>query len=172
MTTITDSQAPAAAAPTASGRVARVTGAVVDIEFPPGQIPNLYNALTIEIEDTGSGLEASTLVLETAQHLGDGMVRGVALKPTDGVVRGQAVTDTGAAISVPVGDATLGTVFDVVGNPLNKPGGLLFILTRPKQLAGAGHGLEAALPVMVMPHQLRRSVTERATKGIRIRTSS
>src|SRR5690606_28359569 len=59
-----------------------------------------------------------------------------------------------------------------IGNPLNKPGGLLFILTRPKQLAGAGHGLEAALPVMVMPHQLRRSVTERATKGIRIRTSS
>ncbi|ASK64810.1 F0F1 ATP synthase subunit beta [Brachybacterium avium] len=121
MTTTTDSQAPAAQAAGATGRVARVTGAVIDIEFPPGNIPPLYNALTIQIEDTGSGLEASTLTLETAQHLGDGMVRGIALKPTDGVVRGQAVTDTGAPISVPVGDVTLGTVFDVVGNPLNKP---------------------------------------------------
>src|SRR5699024_4719240 len=65
--------------------------------------------------------EASTLTLETAQHLGDGMVRGIALKPTDGVVRGQAVPDTGAAISVPVGDAPRGTVFDVVGPPLSKP---------------------------------------------------
>ncbi|WP_394214149.1 F0F1 ATP synthase subunit beta [Brachybacterium vulturis] len=121
MTTTTDSQAPVAPAAGATGRVARVTGAVIDIEFPPGNIPPLYNALTIQIEDTGSGLEASTLTLETAQHLGDGMVRGIALKPTDGVVRGQAVTDTGAPISVPVGDVTLGTVFDVVGNPLNKP---------------------------------------------------
>ncbi|MDN5901164.1 MAG: F0F1 ATP synthase subunit beta, partial [Brachybacterium sp.] len=130
MTTITDSQAPAAQAAGATGRVARVTGAVIDIEFPPGSIPALYNALTIQIEDTGSGLEASTLTLETAQHLGDGMVRGIALKPTDGVVRGQAVTDTGAAISVPVGDVTLGTVFDVVGNPLNKPADQLEITER------------------------------------------
>ena len=130
MTTTTDSQAPVAAAPSASGRVARVTGAVVDIEFPPGNIPDLYNALTIQIEDTGSGLEASTLTLETAQHLGDGMVRGIALKPTDGVVRGQAVTDTGAPISVPVGDVTLGTVFDVVGTPLNKPAEQLQITER------------------------------------------
>ena len=120
MTTTTDPQAPVAEATGATGRVARVTGAVIDIEFPPGNIPELYNALTIEIEDTGSGLEASTLTLETAQHLGDGMVRGIALKPTDGVVRGQAVTDTGAAISVPVGDVTLGTVFDVTGMPQNK----------------------------------------------------
>ena len=130
MTTTTDSQAPVASAPTATGRVARVTGAVVDIEFPPGNIPDLYNALTIEIEASGSGLEASTLVLETAQHLGDGMVRGIALKPTDGVVRGQAVTDTGAPISVPVGDVTLGTVFDVVGTPLNKPAEQLQITER------------------------------------------
>jgi F-type H+-transporting ATPase subunit beta len=130
MTTTTDSQAPVAAAPTSSGRVARVTGAVVDIEFPPGNIPDLYNALTIDIEASGSGLEASTLVLETAQHLGDGMVRGIALKPTDGVVRGQAVTDTGAPISVPVGDVTLGTVFDVVGTPLNKPAEQLEITER------------------------------------------
>ena len=130
MTITTDSQAPAAAAPAATGRVARVTGAVVDIEFPPGNIPELYNALTIEISAEGSGLEESTLTLETAQHLGDGMVRGIALKPTDGLVRGQAVTDTGAPISVPVGDATLGTVFDVVGNPLNKPADQLQVTER------------------------------------------
>ncbi|MFC7376712.1 F0F1 ATP synthase subunit beta [Brachybacterium sp. GCM10030267] len=130
MTTLTDTQAPAAEAQGATGRVARVTGAVVDIEFPPGSIPDIYNALTIEISGEGSGLEASTLTLETAQHLGDGMVRAIALKPTDGLVRGQAVLDTGAAISVPVGDATLGTVFDVVGNPLNKPADQLQVQDR------------------------------------------
>src|SRR5690625_7440369 len=80
MTTPAQTQASEATAHRATGRVARVTGAVIDIEFPPGAIPELYNALTIEISDTGSGLEASTLTLETAQHLGDGMVRGIALK--------------------------------------------------------------------------------------------
>ncbi|MCL6423772.1 F0F1 ATP synthase subunit beta [Brachybacterium sp. JHP9] len=107
-------------APEAAGRIARVTGAVVDIEFPPGKIPEIYNALTTVIDVPGAGLERSVLTLETAQHLGDGMVRAVALKPTDGLIRGQAVTDTGAPISVPVGDVTLGTVFDVVGNALNR----------------------------------------------------
>ena len=99
--TTTQTQDTAAPAQRGTGRVARVTGAVLDIEFPPGSIPELYNALTIDIEDTGSGLEAFTLTLETSQHLGDGMVRAIALKPTDGVVRGQTVVDTGAAISVP-----------------------------------------------------------------------
>ncbi|MDN5685505.1 MAG: F0F1 ATP synthase subunit beta [Brachybacterium sp.] len=107
---------------TATGRIARVTGAVVDIEFPPGNIPAMYNALTVSVEMSG-GLGSTDLTLETAQHLGDGMVRAIALKPTDGLVRGQDVTDTGAPISVPVGDATLGTVFDVVGNALNLPEG-------------------------------------------------
>lgn len=115
---------------TATGRIARVTGAVVDIEFPPGNIPDLYNALTTQIHDTGAGLAESTLTLETAQHLGDGMVRAIALKPTDGLVRGQEVTDTGAPISVPVGDITLGTVFDVVGTPLNKDASQLEITER------------------------------------------
>ncbi|GAA1487295.1 F0F1 ATP synthase subunit beta [Brachybacterium sacelli] len=115
----TTSPAPA----TATGRIARVTGAVVDIEFPPGNIPAMYNALTVKVEMSGAGLEPTELTLETAQHLGDGMVRAIALKPTDGLVRGQDVTDTGAPISVPVGDATLGTVFDTVGNALNLPEG-------------------------------------------------
>ena len=125
-----NTDAPAAPAQTGTGRIARVTGAVVDIEFPPGNIPELYDALTTEITVEGAGLEPSTLTLETAQHLGDGMVRAIALKPTDGLVRGQAVTDTGAPISVPVGDATLGTVFDVTGTPLNKPASELTISER------------------------------------------
>ncbi|NBW72815.1 MAG: F0F1 ATP synthase subunit beta [Microbacteriaceae bacterium] len=100
----------------ATGRIARVTGPVVDIEFPHDAIPGIYNALTTEITISG---ETSTLTLEVAQHLGDDLVRAIALKPTDGLVRGQSVTDTGAPISVPVGDVTKGRVFNVVGDVLN-----------------------------------------------------
>ncbi|NBQ92844.1 MAG: F0F1 ATP synthase subunit beta, partial [Micrococcales bacterium] len=100
----------------ATGRIARVTGPVVDIEFPHDGIPGIYNALTTEITLNG---ETSTLTLEVAQHLGDDLVRAIALKPTDGLVRGQAVQDTGAPISVPVGDVTKGKVFNVVGDVLN-----------------------------------------------------
>ena len=121
--TITENAPAQTEASAAIGRVARVTGAVVDVEFPAGQIPDMYNALVTEIElptgDEDGGSATQTLTLEVAQHLGDGMVRGIALKPTDGLVRGQAVRDTGAPISVPVGDFTLGRVFDVVGNVLN-----------------------------------------------------
>ena len=104
----------------ASGRIARVTGPVVDIEFPHDGIPGIYNALTTEINLNG---EVTTLTLEVAQHLGDDLVRAIALKPTDGLVRGQEVKDTGAPISVPVGDVTKGKVFNVTGDILNgKPG--------------------------------------------------
>ena len=104
----------------ATGRIARVTGPVVDIEFPHDGIPGIYNALTTEINLNG---EVTTLTLEVAQHLGDDLVRAIALKPTDGLVRGQAVQDTGAPISVPVGDVTKGKVFNVTGDILNgKPG--------------------------------------------------
>jgi F-type H+-transporting ATPase subunit beta len=109
-----------AAATGATGRIARVTGPVVDIEFPHDAIPGIYNALTTVIDLNG---EKTTLTLEVAQHLGDDLVRAIALKPTDGLVRGGAVTDTGAPISVPVGDVTKGKVFNVVGEVLNgKPG--------------------------------------------------
>ena len=105
---------------TATGRIARVTGPVVDIEFPHDGIPGIYNALTTEINLNG---EVTVLTLEVAQHLGDDLVRAIALKPTDGLVRGQAVSDTGAPISVPVGDVTKGKVFNVTGDILNgKPG--------------------------------------------------
>jgi F-type H+-transporting ATPase subunit beta len=98
------------------GRIARVTGPVVDIEFPHDAIPEIYNALTTEIDLNG---EKTTLTLEVAQHLGDDLVRAIALKPTDGLVRGGLVSDTGAPISVPVGDVTKGKVFNVTGEILN-----------------------------------------------------
>lgn len=84
-----------------SGRVVRVTGPVVDVEFPRGSIPELFNALHAEI--TFESL-AKTLTLEVAQHLGDNLVRTISLQPTDGLVRGVEVIDTGRSISVPVGE--------------------------------------------------------------------
>jgi F-type H+-transporting ATPase subunit beta len=101
---------------TATGRVARVTGPVVDVEFPHDSLPQMYNALKTEITMGG---ETSVLTLEVAQHLGDDLVRAIALKPTDGLVRGQEVRDTGGPITVPVGDATKGKVFNVLGEVLN-----------------------------------------------------
>jgi len=115
------------------GRVARVIGPVVDIEFPAGGIPDIYNALTVPIDLSGQGEaeEAFTLTLEVAQHLGDSLVRAIALKPTDGLVRGAVVTDTGAPISVPVGDVTKGHVFNVTGEVLNaEPGEKIEITER------------------------------------------
>ena len=105
----------------AEGRVARVVGPVVDVEFPPDRIPPLYNALTVEVNLAGQGEGESTftMTLEVAQHLGDNLVRTIALKPTDGLVRGAPVTDTGAPITVPVGDVTKGHVFNVTGDVLN-----------------------------------------------------
>ena len=97
---------------TATGRVARVTGPVVDVEFPHDSLPGIYNALKTTITIDG---QSSVLTLEVAQHLGDDLVRAIALKPTDGLVRGQEVTDTGGPITVPVGDETKGKVFNVIG---------------------------------------------------------
>ncbi|RFA20273.1 F0F1 ATP synthase subunit beta [Subtercola boreus] len=118
MTPTATATEPAAAEAKAGGigRVARVTGPVVDIEFPHDAIPGIYNALksTVSIE----GVETS-ITFEVAQHLGDDLVRAIALNPTDGLVRGQEVTDTGSPISVPVGDVTKGKVFNVIGEVLN-----------------------------------------------------
>ncbi|MBD9264501.1 MAG: F0F1 ATP synthase subunit beta, partial [Bifidobacterium bifidum] len=115
--------APETAAEPINGRVTRIQGSVIDVEFPVGHLPDIYNALTVELTDTGAheeGETAHTITLEVEQHLGDSTVRAVALKPTDGLVRGASVHDTGSSISVPVGDVTLGHVFDVTGHVLNK----------------------------------------------------
>jgi F-type H+-transporting ATPase subunit beta len=99
----------------AKGKVAQVIGTVVDIEFPPDELPALYNAIEIE---TGGG----KIVLEVQDHLGNNWVRCLALSPTDGLERGAEAEDTGAALRVPVGRATLGRLFDVMGVPLDNLG--------------------------------------------------
>ncbi|MGR6972750.1 F0F1 ATP synthase subunit beta [Streptomyces cynarae] len=104
---------------TATGRVARVIGPVVDVEFPVDAIPDMYNALHVEVSDPANAGEKKTLTLEVAQHLGDGLVRTISMQPTDGLVRQATVTDTGASISVPVGDFTKGKVFNTIGEVLN-----------------------------------------------------
>ncbi|WBB74771.1 F0F1 ATP synthase subunit beta [Micromonospora sp. WMMD1128] len=101
---------------TATGRVVRVIGPVVDAEFPRDNMPELFNALHVDV--TLSGGE-KTLTLEVAQHLGDNLVRAISMQPTDGLVRGADVRDTGAPISVPVGDAVKGHVFNAIGECLN-----------------------------------------------------
>lgn len=104
---------------TTTGRVLRITGPVVDVEFPRDAVPELFNALHVEVE---FGDLAQTLTLETAQHLGENVVRAVSMQPTDGLVRGAEVTDTGKSISVPVGDEVKGHVFNALGDCLDEPG--------------------------------------------------
>ena len=106
-------------APTTNGRVVRVIGPVVDVEFPRGGVPDLLNALHVTV--TGAGPER-VLTLEVALHLGDDIVRTISMQPTDGLVRGASVGDTGAAISVPVGDVVKGHVFGALGACLDEPG--------------------------------------------------
>ncbi|MCQ4210812.1 MULTISPECIES: F0F1 ATP synthase subunit beta [Streptomyces] len=103
----------------ATGRVARVIGPVVDVEFPVDAMPDIYNALHVEVNDPAEDGKKKTLTLEVAQHLGDGLVRAISMQPTDGLVRQAPVTDTGASITVPVGDFTKGKVFNTLGDVLN-----------------------------------------------------
>ena len=98
------------------GRLSRIIGPVVDVEFPADAMPELYNLLYTEVDLSGEGAEfegKKRINLEVAQHIGDNLVRAISLQPTDGLVRGAAVIDTGGPITVPVGDATLGHVFGV-----------------------------------------------------------
>jgi len=97
-----------------SGSVVEVIGAVVDVEFPRGNVPQIYDALRISEHDD--------LTLEVQQQLGDGIVRTIAMGSSDGLKRGMGVENTGAAITVPVGEATLGRVMDVLGNPVDNAG--------------------------------------------------
>ena len=101
-----------------NGRVVRVIGAVVDVEFPRGELPALYNALEVDID---LGEMSRTIVLEVAQFLGDSLVRTIAMAPTDGLVRGAQVRDSGNPISVPVGDQVKGHVFNALGQCLDDP---------------------------------------------------
>jgi F-type H+-transporting ATPase subunit beta len=101
------------------GRIIRVIGPVVDVEFPPGDLPDINNAVTFT---RNVGGEQMRVVAEVAQHIGDRRVRAVCMAPTDGVIRGATVHDTGAPISVPVGPTTLGHIYNVLGEPLDLRG--------------------------------------------------
>ena len=100
----------------AVGRIARITGPVIDAEFPADAMPDIYNALTVQLTLNG---KTNTVTFETAQHLGENMIRAIAMQATDGLVRGQEVTDTGAPISVPVGDVVKGHIFNALGESLD-----------------------------------------------------
>lgn len=101
------------------GKVVQVIGSTLDAEFPEGSLPAIYNALKLEIDVMG---EKKTLVSEVQQHLGGNRVRAVALASTDGIRRGQTIVDTGAPITVPVGEETLGRIFNLLGEPVDNKG--------------------------------------------------
>src|SRR5579883_2143738 len=118
----------------ATGKIVQVQGPVVDVEFEPGQLPEILNAVRIPRGKNGAALgngrngngtaapapSDSDLIVEVAQHLGNDVVRCVAMSSTDGLVRGEAAIDTGNPISVPVGPATLGRVFNLLGRPIDE----------------------------------------------------
>src|SRR5450432_3655857 len=110
-----------------TGRVVRVIGPVVDVEFPAAEIPDIYNALHVDVT---LGDDTRTLTLEVAQDIGDNVIRTISMQPTDGLVRGAVVSDTGEAITVPVGDVTKGHVFNVLGETLDVPTASLKITER------------------------------------------
>src|SRR5882672_10897551 len=123
---------------TATGRISQIIGPVVDVQFPPDQLPEIYFALEVDLSQivsTGDGaasadsaamkgveLGTGNLILEVQQHLGNNVVRAVAMGPTDGLRRGVEVRNTGAPISVPVGPPTLGRLFNVLGEPIDAKG--------------------------------------------------
>src|SRR5918998_6403156 len=102
------------------GRIEEIQGVVIEAVFPE-ELPEIYSALTVQRDDVDTGDEniSPHLVCEVQQHLGDDRVRAVAMDATDGIARGAVVTDTGGPITVPVGDATLGRIFNLLGEPID-----------------------------------------------------
>jgi F-type H+-transporting ATPase subunit beta len=119
----------ATATPTANvGKIVQVIGPVVDVEFSDGHLPSLFNALTVDYTVSG---KPTQLTLEVQQHLGEGWVRAVAMSLAEGLKRGNEVHDTGAPISVPVGEGVLGRIFNVLGNPTDERGPVTFTKRYP-----------------------------------------
>ncbi len=112
-----------------TGKIVQVTGPVVDVEFPPGKLPNIFSALTL----TNSFIndQEDNLVVEVAQHLGENTVRCISMDTTDGLTRGQAVKDTGLPIAMPVGSKVLGRIMNVVGEPVDELGPIESETTAP-----------------------------------------
>ncbi|KOP66169.1 ATP F0F1 synthase subunit beta [Bacillus sp. FJAT-18019] len=111
------------------GRVVSITGAVVDIEFERGHLPEIFNA--VKIEATLEGGRSIDLTLEVSNHLGDNLVRCIAMSSTDGLIRGIEAVDLGRPITVPVGSATLGRVFNVLGEPIDNAGAVVSEVNNP-----------------------------------------
>ncbi len=108
-----------------TGKIVQITGPVVDIEFPPDQLPQIYNAVEVSVAGSlasGGATGSGRIVMEVQQHLGNDWVRAVAMTSTDGLRRGMDAVDTGKPITVPVGPATLGRIFNVVGEPIDEAG--------------------------------------------------
>ena len=101
------------------GKIVAIIGPVLDVEFDAGHLPNIYNALRVEVPVKDAG--PTVIIAEVEQHLGENRVRAVAMKPTDGLQRGMQVQDLGEPISVPVGPQTLGRVLNVLGEPVDFP---------------------------------------------------
>ena len=102
-----------------NGKIVQVIGAVVDAAFPQDSVPEIYDAITISLCNRRA---EKSLTLEVQQHLGEGLVRAVAMTSTDGLVRGMEVVGTGSPISVPVGEAVLGRIFNVTGDTVDEKG--------------------------------------------------
>src|SRR5215467_3829152 len=127
MTATADTTATGGSVGAGTGRVARIIGPVVDVEFATEEMPEIYNALHVDVTLGGT---TKTLTLEISQHLGDDTVRAISMQPTDGLVRGALVYDTGGPISVPVGEVTKGHLFNVLGEPLDVPASSLKVTER------------------------------------------
>ena len=102
-----------------TGTITQVLGAVVDVQFPADKVPEIYNAIQVDYKVENKD---TRLILEVQQHLGSGLVRTVAMTTTEGLVRGTKALDTGAPISVPVGNGVLGRIFNVTGDPVDERG--------------------------------------------------
>ena len=120
MTNSFNLQFPATVKKTGTGRITQIIGPVLDAVFPPGQLPNIYNSLIVK--GTNPAGQEINVTCEVQQLLGDNRVRAVSMSATDGLMRGMDVIDTGAPLSVPVGEATLGRIFNVLGEPVDNLG--------------------------------------------------
>ncbi|MDH3453738.1 MAG: F0F1 ATP synthase subunit beta, partial [Desulfuromonadales bacterium] len=112
-----------------NGKIVQVIGPVVDVEFEPGQLPEILDALLVS--NKGISDEADNLVIEVALHMGDNVCRCISMDQTDGLMRGQEVKATGAPIAIPVGEASLGRIMNVVGRPVDGLGAIASEKKRP-----------------------------------------
>src|SRR3954469_14684533 len=116
--TVTETASSTENAPLKDGKVVAIAGPVVDVEFPRGSLPEINHALQFTVDIEGTKIE---ITAEVAQQIGEGRVRAICLKPTDGLTRGTAVRNLGRGLSMPVGDGVLGHVLNVLGEPLDVP---------------------------------------------------